>query len=57
MRNAMMRVLGIAALVGSTGCLPTYEPGAPTPKVDPNQEDTGPQRDKDTSTAPVAPSG
>ena len=53
MRNAIMRVLGVAALVGSTGCLPTYEPGAPGAKADPNEE-TGPQKDKQGSGEPVA---
>jgi hypothetical protein len=54
MRNAMMRMLGVAALVGSTGCLPTYEPGSAAPKTDPNLEESGPPKDKQTSGDPLA---
>lgn len=51
MSNGILRVVGVLAL---SGCLPTYEPGAPSPVRDPAEERTGPERDRPTSQEPVA---
>ncbi|MCS6913076.1 MAG: hypothetical protein RMK29_09645 [Myxococcales bacterium] len=51
MRNDILRVVGVLVL---SGCLPTYEPGAPSPARDPAEEQTGPERVPPTSQEPVA---
>jgi len=53
MYKEMLRILGVAALVGSSGCLPTYEPGKSAPPKDPSEEQ-GPEKAPETSTEPVA---
>lgn len=54
MYKKMLQVLGVAALVGSAGCLPTYDQAPPNNSVEDN---TGPARAPETSTetAPLRP--
>jgi hypothetical protein len=54
MYKKMMKVLGVVALVGSAGCLPTYDQAPPNNSV---QDNSGPGRAPATSTeaAPVRP--
>lgn len=54
MYKKMLRVLGVAALVGSAGCLPTYDQAPPNNSV---QDNSGPGRAPMTSSeaSPVRP--
>src|SRR5262245_57728226 len=52
MYKDILKVLGVAALAGSAGCLPTYEPGS-VQKPDPSMEESGPER-SNASNEPVA---
>ncbi len=54
MQKSLLRFMGILALVGSNGCLPTYDPSAPQSNLPPAVA-TGPQQGgTDTSSAPTA---